>query len=481
MNNAKQSFTFRQVRFFFFLSAGFFLLLLLLLLNGLDQGISGGMFVYLTIQAIFLVLHGILLYLVKSRRGEDQARGIGSKVLAWLLLLGVITGNVFASLAAFYIIKQKRSTTTILVFYMILTDLLVILVSLLNLFKPYVANTFIPSMTILLSVLLIHIVFLFVLPFVQKASKNVKWIIGVTIFLTALTGNLFVLFVLYTLFLQDQQKRGLLVKLIAYPAPMIGLFFIVFLFMVSVSSYGVFDYGDAVVNDYTNLLAQPSLAHPFGTDNYGRDVFSRVIFGARISLIVGFIATIVPFLIGGILGAVSGYFGKRSDNVIMRSLDVLYAIPDLLLAITIIAAFGASTINLILALSVGAIPGYARTMRANVLQVSNLEYVESARALGANHLKILIKHVIPNSMAPMIVRSTLTVGTAVLATSSLSFLGLGVEPHIPEWGNILRLGSSYLESQPHLALFPGLAIIVLVLSFNFLGDGLRDATDPRLS
>ncbi|GAF18103.1 glutathione transporter, permease component [Bacillus sp. JCM 19046] len=427
------------------------------------------------------MLHGILLYLVKSRRGEDQARGIGSKVLAWLLLLGVITGNVFASLAAFYIIKQKRSTTTILVFYMILTDLLVILVSLLNLFKPYVANTFIPSMTILLSVLLIHIVFLFVLPFVQKASKNVKWIIGVTIFLTALTGNLFVLFVLYTLFLQDQQKRGLLVKLIAYPAPMIGLFFIVFLFMVSVSSYGVFDYGDAVVNDYTNLLAQPSLAHPFGTDNYGRDVFSRVIFGARISLIVGFIATIVPFLIGGILGAVSGYFGKRSDNVIMRSLDVLYAIPDLLLAITIIAAFGASTINLILALSVGAIPGYARTMRANVLQVSNLEYVESARALGANHLKILIKHVIPNSMAPMIVRSTLTVGTAVLATSSLSFLGLGVEPHIPEWGNILRLGSSYLESQPHLALFPGLAIIVLVLSFNFLGDGLRDATDPRLS
>lgn len=164
----------------------------------------------------------------------------------------------------------------------------------------------------------------------------------------------------------------------------------------------------------------------------------------------------------------------------MRALDVLYAIPGLLLAITIIAAFGANTVNLIIALSVGAIPSYARTMRANVMQVSTYEFVESARALGADNKQIIFKHVIPNALAPMIVKSTLTVGTAVISTSSLSYLGLGVEPHIPEWGNVLRLGSAYLESQPHLAILPGLAIILLVLSFNFLGDGLRDATDPKL-
>lgn len=205
-----------------------------------------------------------------------------------------------------------------------------------------------------------------------------------------------------------------------------------------------------------------------------------MIFGARISLIVGFLATLLPFLIGGLFGAISGYFGGRSDNIIMRALDVLYAIPGLLLAITIIAAFGANTVNLIIALSVGAIPSYARTMRANVMQVSTYEFVESARALGADNKQIIFKHVIPNALAPMIVKSTLTVGTAVISTSSLSYLGLGVEPHIPEWGNVLRLGSAYLESQPHLAILPGLAIILLVLSFNFLGDGLRDATDPKL-
>ncbi|WP_144558098.1 ABC transporter permease [Shouchella miscanthi] len=479
MDRARKQFTFRQVRFFFFLSTGFFLLLTLVNLNG--RGEYGGFFLYTSIQFIILMLHGFLLFLVHKRRYKDNERDGVSKGLAWVLLFGVFTGNVFASLAAFYVVKEKRTATTILAFYMILADVLVILVSLVNLFKPYVANTFIPSMILLFSVLLIHLLFFFALPFIQKSTRNRKRGLGILLLLTVVTGNLFVLFVLYTMFIQEQQKRGLLEKLISYPAPMIGLFFILFLFMISVSSYGVFDYGDAITNNYSTILAEPSLAHPFGTDNYGRDVFSRVIFGARISLIVGFVATLVPFVIGGILGAISGYFGRRSDNVIMRSLDVLYAIPDILLAITIIAAFGASTVNLILALSVGAIPGYARTMRANVLQVSNLEYVESARALGANHIKVLVKHVIPNAMSPMIIRSTLTVGTAVLATSSLSYLGLGVEPHIPEWGNILRLGSSYLESQPHLALFPGLAIILLVLSFNFLGDGLRDATDPRLS
>lgn len=260
----------------------------------------------------------------------------------------------------------------------------------------------------------------------------------------------------------------------------LGLFFILLMIMISITSRFTFDYALAVENNYSTILQSPSLVYPFGTDNFGRDVFSRIVFGARISLLVGFASTVVPGLIGGFLGAIAGYYSTRIDNWIMRLLDILYSIPGILLAIAIIAAFGANTVNLIIALSVGSIPTYARTMRANVLMVSNYDFVDSAKALGASDFSILFKQVVPNSLAPMIVKSTLTIGGAVIATSSLSYLGLGVEPHIPEWGNILKVGSTYLESNSYLAIFPGLAIILLVLSFNFLGDGLRDALDPKL-
>ena len=170
----------------------------------------------------------------------------------------------------------------------------------------------------------------------------------------------------------------------------------------------------------------------------------------------------------------------ESDNIIMRLLDVLYAVPGILLAIAIVAAFGTSTFNLIMALSIGPIPTYARTVRASVLGLANSEFVEAAKACGAKDHIIIFKHIIPNSMAPIIVRATLSIGGAVLSTSSLSYLGLGVEPHVPEWGNILKAGSTYLETNPYLAIYPGLAIILLVLAFNYMGVGLRDALDPKL-
>ena len=176
----------------------------------------------------------------------------------------------------------------------------------------------------------------------------------------------------------------------------------------------------------------------------------------------------------------AGYFGGKTDNIIMRILDVFNAVPSILLAIAIIAAFGVSTVNLVLALSISSIPGYARIVRAQVLGVSNQEFVEAAKACGAKHGIIIFRHIIPNSLAPVIVQATMGIGSAVLSTSSLSYLGLGVEPHVPEWGNVLKAGSTFLETNPYIAIFPGLAIILIVLAFNFFGDGLRDALDPKL-
>ncbi|OMC89208.1 peptide ABC transporter permease [Viridibacillus sp. FSL H7-0596] len=419
--------------------------------------------------------------------GDIQKR---TRLMSAVNLLTILVGNVFTTTFAFRMLRRKASIEYTLSYYMLLTQLLIVSVSLLNLFKPYVSDMFLLSMAVFILLIIFDVVAVVIfgkLDTDRHIKPAFKWL-GIALIITGFSGNIFGFILGYSVLLKSTNRdmstidkwNKIWSKITKNFTAMLGLLFVIFTFAISIASYGTFVYEFAVENNYESMLLEPSLANPFGTDNFGRDVFSRIIYGARISLIVGVVSTLIPLVIGGFLGAVAGYYNKSIDNVIMRILDVLYAVPGILLAIAIIAAFGANTVNLIIALSVGSIPTYARTMRANVMMVSNLEFVEAAKALGEEDWKIIFKQVVPNSFAPMIVKATLTIGGAVIATSSLSFLGLGVEPHIPEWGNILKVGSMYLETNPYLAIFPGIAIILLVLSFNFLGDGLRDALDPKL-
>ena len=227
-------------------------------------------------------------------------------------------------------------------------------------------------------------------------------------------------------------------------------------------------------------LAGPTSGHVLGLDELGRDILSRLLVGARISLLVGLAVVSVSSTIGILMGSVAGYYGGRVDLLISRFMDVLLAFPGILLAIALVAVLGPSLTNVILALTVIGWVGYARLVRAQVLRVRELEYVQAARALGARTPRILMRHVIPATMPTVIVQGTLGMAGAIIAEASLSFLGLGVQPPMPSWGTMLDAGRSHLFDAPHLTLFPGLAIALLVLGFNFLGDGLRDRIDPRL-
>lgn len=451
--------------------------------NPLILGIAGLYFVSSIIQ---------LLIAIKIRKEVLKLEELktSTRKLGFLLIPFAITGNFFMSIAGFSLIKKEKTIEYTLSIYAILTSFSIMLISSLNLFKEYVSNTFMLGMAILLGVTLFYVFTMILVSKYVKGKKLDRKLLplAVPLILSLAIGNVFAFILGLIIISKSRQKDeeisiewiDVLRRLFRNYMSVLGMFMVILLVSLSICSFLTFDYSIAIDNSYDTILRAPSLEFPFGTDNYGRCVFTRIVFGARISLVVGTIATLVPVMIGGILGAFSGYYGKRLDNVIMRLLDILYAVPGILLAIAIVAAFGANTMNLILALSIGAIPSYARTVRATVMSISNNEFVEAAKACGAKDLTIIFKHIIPNSLAPIIVRATLGIGGAVLSTSALSYLGLGVEPHIPEWGNILKIGSNYLETNPYLAVFPGLAIILIVLSFNYFGDGLRDALDPKL-
>lgn len=262
---------------------------------------------------------------------------------------------------------------------------------------------------------------------------------------------------------------------------MIGGAFVLLLVLLAIFADVIYDYDtDIVMQNLQERFIRPCLEHPFGTDNLGRDVFARVVYATRSSLPVGFVAVMVALALGLPLGAVAGFFGGKIDDVIMRVMDIFAAVPGILMAIAMVAVLGTGLSSLMISIGVTAVPAFARITRAAVLSVRNQEFVEAARAIGCNNLDIIFKHVIPNCLSPIVVQVSLRIGNSIITASSMSYLGLGVIPPMPEWGNLLSAGRTYIKDHSYLTMFPGLAIMLTVIAFNLLGDGLRDAMDPKL-
>jgi len=254
---------------------------------------------------------------------------------------------------------------------------------------------------------------------------------------------------------------------------------VIILFAVLAIAAPVFAPYDPQAQDYNQLLHEPSLEHPFGTDRVGRDLLSRVIYGTRVSFLVGVVAVGVALVIGTPLGLIAGYFRGGTDELIMRILDALIAFPGVIFALAIIAVLGSSLTNVMLAIGITSVPLFARLTRSQVLSLRERDYVLAAISTGASDFRVMLRHILPNATSPLIVQATLGLGFAVLAEAGLGYLGVGVQPPTPTWGSDLNQGSSLLERAPWLSIAPGMAIFVLVLAFNLLGDALRDQLDPR--
>jgi peptide/nickel transport system permease protein len=262
---------------------------------------------------------------------------------------------------------------------------------------------------------------------------------------------------------------------------MVGLFMLVVIVLIGVFGGAMIDYNATVIKqNMGSRLLKPGAGHPFGTDHFGRDVMARIIYGARISLAMGVGIIVVAFGTGMMIGAVAGYFGGRVDNFIMRLMDIFIAIPYTLFAICIVAAMGTDFGNLLIAMTIALAPRFSRVVRSSVLPIQNQEYIEAARACGTSHIRIIFKHVLPNAIGPIIVHATLEIANTIKAVAGLSFIGLGIQAPAPEWGTMLSEGKTYMREFPYLVIIPGIAIVLAAMSFNLIGDGLRDALDPRL-
>ena len=283
--------------------------------------------------------------------------------------------------------------------------------------------------------------------------------------------------------LEDSKKRSQFVdiwrRLCKNRLAVLGMIVLLILVFAAIFADVIAPY-DYAQQDYTALHQTPSLKHIFGTDNTGRDIFSRIIYGARTSLVVGFVSLAVGCLTGCILGAIAGYCGGGIEIAIMGFCDILLAIPQTVLAIAIASTLGTGTVNAMIAVGISSIPNFCRIVRSSTMTVKDQEYVEAARAIGSSSFHIVRKHIFPNILAPIIVQATLNIGKAIIMCAALSFLGLGIQPPEAEWGNMMSSARQFVRDYPHEVIFPGLAIMLTVLACNLFGDGLRDALDPKL-
>ena len=270
-------------------------------------------------------------------------------------------------------------------------------------------------------------------------------------------------------------------RLLQNKGAVIGMVFLTVLVLAAVFSPILFDYEtDVIGQNISERLMHPCAAHPFGTDEVGRDLFARVIYGARYSLAIGVGAVLLGLCVGIITGSLAGFYGGIVDSLLMRAIDIFYSIPNIMTAVVIVSVLGTSTFNLIIALAFSCASSFGRIVRAQVMTIRDQEYVESSYAMGLPTWKIIFKHILPNCLSPIIVQVTLLIGSTIISASSLSFLGIGIPAPSPEWGALLSAGRSHIRDASYMCVIPGLAVMFTVLALNLLGDGLRDALDPKL-